>query len=169
MDLFEAIQDHDKRISELIRKCKNIDIKNDEGQTLLHIAVGYENLDATRALISEGINVNASDSDGLTSLHYIAENRNSTISSTYANMLLEAGAQLSIANKHENTPLWTAVFNARGIYSLVNLFIRYGGLQFAETKNKYGRSPLDFARQISDERLVQILMGKESPEAIQET
>lgn len=160
MDLFEAIEDRDKRLPELLQKCKNIDIKNEVGQSLLHIAVGCENLDATKTLISEGINVNSLDSDGKTPLHYVAENRNSTIAPTFAKVLLDAGGKLSIADRHGNTPLWTAVFNAKGkYYSLVKTFINYGGLQFVETKNKYGKSPLDFARQISDDHLIQILSG----------
>jgi ankyrin repeat protein len=54
-----------------------------------------------------------------------------------------------------NQALWTAVFNAKGNYTVVEAFLKFK--QDVEHKNKYGKSPLDFAKQITDQFLIKIL------------
>lgn len=53
--------------------------------------------------------------------------------------------------------LWTAVFNAKGKYNIVKILKESGADSFS--KNEAGRSPLDFAIQINDKDLCQILVG----------
>lgn len=157
MDIFESIRKNDERFPQLLEKCKDINIKDEDGQSLIHVAAANGNLHAARQLSSAGIDVNSVDSDGNTPLHYAAEYQNVSM----ADILLNAGGKLSIKDKHGNTPVWTAVFNARGNYSLVELFMRFDGFHYVDLKNMYGKSPVDFARQIGDTRMIQILTGSE--------
>lgn len=54
--------------------------------------------------------------------------------------------------------LWYAVFNANNDYRLVKLLVRYGA--DALSKNNAIRSPLDFAKQIKDTEMINILANK---------
>ncbi|WP_408007767.1 hypothetical protein [Rossellomorea aquimaris] len=56
-------------------------------------------------------------------------------------------------DKYGNSPLWTAVFNCKGrYYDMVKLLLQYN--PYSVTKNKAGRSPLDFAKQVGNEKLI---------------
>lgn len=71
--------------------------------------------------------------------------------------IIENGGKLEKKDCYGNTPLWYAVFNARGKYELIELFLQSGAN--SASKNNIGKSPLDFALQINDERLQRILQG----------
>jgi ankyrin repeat protein len=103
-------------------------------------------------LIRRHINVNQQDNDGMTPLHYAAVYSNHSL----AEKIVNAGGSLKIVDKHGNGPLWTAVFNARGSYSIVDLFLRRGA--DPHHKNNHGLSPLDFAKRIEDSVLMQRLL-----------
>ncbi len=135
----------------------HIDLRqtNESGQTLLHVAIASKQIDVAQQLVARGIEINAIDDQGQTALHYCAAYHLPTI----AQCILQQGGQLSIADRHGNTPLWAAVFNARGDYRLVQVLLEYGGGKFAEVKNRHGRSPLDFARQIGDTALAELLVN----------
>jgi ankyrin repeat protein len=102
-------------------------------------------------LLSRGINVNQRDKKGRTPLHYAAAHNRLSL----AKEIINKGGDINIADVHGNNALWTAVFNARGNYELVELFVEKGGDSL--TKNKYNRSPLDFANQINDKKLIELL------------
>ena len=54
--------------------------------------------------------------------------------------------------------MWTAVFNCKGkYYDIVELFMKYN--PDIHTKNNAGRSPLDFAIQVGNEKLIKMLKG----------
>src|SRR2546425_400829 len=63
--------------------------------------------DALRALIQQGVNVNAAEADGTTALHW-ASYRDDVES---ADLLIRAGAKVNAANDLGVTPLWTASLN----------------------------------------------------------
>jgi ankyrin len=63
--------------------------------------------DALRALLKEGVNVNATEADGATALHW-ASYRDDLES---ADLLIRAGANVNAANDLGATPLWTASLN----------------------------------------------------------
>ncbi|MBF0548529.1 MAG: ankyrin repeat domain-containing protein [Candidatus Riflebacteria bacterium] len=151
MDIFQLIrsQDNDRFFSLL--KTIDLNIRNEFGQNLLHEAIACANTLAGVELIKCGINVNSQDSQGLTPLHFAASYRNQVL----AKLILEHGGDLLIVDNHGNNPLWTAVFNARGNYEIVEMLTKSGGDAFQ--KNKHSKSPLDFAKQIGDLTLVALL------------
>ena len=123
-------------------------------RNLLHVAIAYRKPHHARELILCGIDINWHDANGETPLHYAAiHNQLET-----ARLILEHGGNLSLTDKHGNTPLWCAAFNARGNYETVTLFLQKGAE--ANNKNKHGRSPLDFAQQIEDRKLIDMLSTK---------
>ena len=67
---------------------------------------------------------------------------------------------INIIDYYGNNPLWYAVFNANDDYCLVKLLVKYGA--DALSKNNAMRSPLDFAKQIEDTEMINILTDKKS-------
>lgn len=127
----------------------DIDCCNEYKQNLLQEAIAASKNDIAKDLINRDID--NQDSNGQTPLHYCAQYLNIEI----ARLLLSKSADINIEDAYGNNPLWTAVFNARGDYRMVELFIEYNANIYH--LNKAGRSPLDFAKQIDDTKLVQIL------------
>ena len=75
-----------------------INIRNHEGQTLLHYASARHNLWIAKYLLHHGADVNAQDNHGNTPLHYAG----------YKDMrdeLLKHGADFSLANHDGQTPI----------------------------------------------------------------
>lgn len=126
--------------------------KNENGSGLLHVAISGEKFDVAMFLINHGIDVNLTNGDGQTVLHLIATKQNIEI----AKALLERGADISIRDRHGNNPMWTAVFNCKGkYYDMVELFWKFQ--PDVMTKNRAGKSPLDFAIQVRNERLIKMM------------
>jgi len=149
--IFQEIRLNDnERLLEILPSI-DVNIKNKYGQSLLHEAAAYKNLTSALELLKYEIDLNAQDKQGLTPLHYCAENGSTTL----AHAILEKGASLKIEDIHKNELLWTATFNARGNYETVILFMTHGA--DPNHTNKYGKSPIDFANQINDSKLQDIL------------
>lgn len=128
--------------------------KDSDGSRLLHCAICGRKFDIALFLIENGIDVNMTNSTGQTALHLISENPN-----LVANALLVKGGDINIRDKYGNNSLWTAVFNCEGEnFDMIKLYIKYN--PDVSTKNKAGRSPLDFARLVGKEKLVNILQNR---------
>jgi uncharacterized protein len=128
-------------------------LTNEEGQGLLHEAVAYGRLDIGKSLIKEGIEIDHQDKEGRTPLHYAAIHRNPD----FARMLVENGTSPNLIDKHGNGPLWAAVFNAKGSYGVVKTLMKVGA--DPNHRNNHKKSPLDFASQIKDAALLEILQN----------
>lgn len=129
----------------------DIDTRNGHGQSLLHKAVAYGKNEIAIDLLDRGIDVNLQDENGQTALHFIGFHPNTVLT----RRIIEKGGNLELRDSYGNTPLWYAVVNARGQYELVELFVKYH--PDPTLKNNAGRSPIDFAVQIGDETLLDIL------------
>ncbi|EAY12368.1 hypothetical protein TVAG_246000 [Trichomonas vaginalis G3] len=82
----------------------NINEKNEDGKTALHIAAFYNNIEAVEALISYGANVNEKDNYGKTALHSAAYyNCKET-----AEVLISHGANINEKDEDGETALQTA-------------------------------------------------------------
>ncbi len=155
VDYFQAVRRDGSAAIQLLATIGDINVRNEEGENLLHVAIAYGNQAAASFLIQRGIDVNAQDSKGQTPLHSAADYQKSDVTE----QILAAGGDMGIADIHGNTALWNAVFNARGKYECVDSLAKHGAARFANRKNRHGRSPLDFAQQIGDEHLVKLIGG----------
>jgi ankyrin repeat protein len=79
-----------------------------DGRPPLLDAAKNGNIDALRALVQKGADVNAAAADGTTALHW-ASYRDDVAS---ADLLIRAGAAVDAANDLGATPLWTASLNS---------------------------------------------------------
>ncbi|MFY8188123.1 MAG: ankyrin repeat domain-containing protein [Flavobacterium sp.] len=153
-NIFQIIRDksYDTFFSSITNS--NINIVNENKQNLLQESISFENYLTANFLIENDIDLNHQDSNGKTSLHYCASFNNYSI----AEKILAKNGNINICDSFGNNPLWVAVFSARGEYGLVKLFLQYGA--DINSKNKNNKSPLDFAMQISDELLINILVRR---------
>jgi len=150
MDLFQIIRRGDLGQFKSSSHGVDLDVVNEFGQTPLHEAVVW-NPDIGRELIKRGVNVNARDNNGQTPLHYAVIHRKAAM----AREILDHGGDVAVKDKYGNGPLWNAVFHAKGDYRLVEMLLSRGA--DPNNKNNSQKSPLDFARTIKDQRLIELL------------
>ncbi len=98
------------RVNALLDQGRDIEEKDERNLSILHYAVGNEQLELVRRLIAMGARLNEADNPFGAPLH-IAIQHNKTNNIT--NMLLEAGADLSTPSREGETPLTTAMVYGR--------------------------------------------------------
>ncbi|NYF55778.1 ankyrin repeat domain-containing protein [Micromonospora purpureochromogenes] len=96
-----------------------------------------------RALIEHGVEVNASDANGWTPLHFAAQAQSAPVAAE----LLAAGATVSL-DEHGNTPLWRAVFNHRTEPAALRTLLAAGA--DPDRDNVHGVSPRALAERIAN-------------------
>jgi uncharacterized protein len=136
----------------LVRQA-GLEVLDGESRTPLCNAAIVGNLEILSWLISEGANVNHQERNGLSALHFAVQNRHPDL----ILCLLQSGALIDIPDRYGNSPLWRAVFDARGKYDIVSLLVSKGAK--TTSRNTSGRSPLDFAKQIGDDILITMLQN----------
>jgi ankyrin repeat protein len=157
IDYFQVVRRDGPAAIPMLSAIADINLRNADGENLLHTAIAYGNHAAAIALIQRGIDVNAQDRRGQTPLHYAAALGDAEV----ARAILENAGDLAIVDSHANSAMWTATFCAKGTYTLVELLVQFGGGRAAALKNRHGRSAIDFARQIGDEKLLKLLDGSQ--------
>ena len=71
--LWDAIENSDyDRVVTLVESGANINAKNDDGESPLHFAAMYGNVQITRFLLSTGADIRIVDDEGNTPLHWAA-------------------------------------------------------------------------------------------------
>jgi ankyrin repeat protein len=78
-----------------------------ESRLTLIDTVKIQDIAKVRALLAQHTNVNATDADGSTALHWAAQRDNAEI----ARLLIAAGANVKAATRYNITPLWLACGN----------------------------------------------------------
>ncbi len=150
--IFQAVRlNNTDQYNELILLV-DINILNEYNQNLLQEAIANSRTRIGFDLIERGIEVNHKDSKGQTSLHYCGAYKNWELAAS----ILFNGGDPNIRDVYGNNAVWTSVFNARGNYELVKLMVVNSG--DIVSKNTSNRSALDFARQINDQKLLDILV-----------
>ncbi len=120
-------------------------------RTALHDAATHGDAKALTAAISSGAPINAIDYQGHTALALAAINQN--VAAT--RLLLDAGADTEITNRHGNTALWAAVFNSLGDHTIVRLLLTAGAN--SDHANAAGRTPRDLAAMIANYDVMEFL------------
>ena len=151
--VFQAVRLNDIAIYNELILFTDVNILNENNQNLLQEALAFGNTLIGMDLIQRGIDVNHRDRYGQTPLHYCGLYKNPDITKA---VLVNRGNP-NIKDIYGNNALWTSVFNARGNYEIVKMLVENGG--DVMSKNASNRSPLDFARQINDQRLIEILVN----------
>ena len=108
--------------------------------------------EALRALLKEGVDVNAAEADGTTALHW-ASYRDDLES---ADLLIRAGAKVNAANDLGATPLWTASLN--GSAAMVRRLLQAGANP--NLALLLGETPLMVASRSGNPDVVEQLIAK---------
>jgi len=112
-------------------------------------AMRHDNAEVRR-LLEAGFDVNASQSDGATALHWAAYHRDASL----AELLLDAGVDPSIANRNGSTPLWLA--SNQGDVDVINVLLKAGA--DANEELPLGRRPLMLAARSGVEEAARVLL-----------
>ncbi len=130
-----------------------IHAKNPDGASLLRIAIAYGSEPIALDLVQRRIEIDQPDRNGATEI----QNALNKGFWNLARRLLENGASVAHRDDFGNNAVWYAVTHPKPDYDLVKLLIQNGS--DIEGKNQAGRSPLDFAKEIGDSQMVEILEG----------
>ena len=140
-------------------KAAGAPVGNHDNVTLLYLAVARNHEALTRLLLDRGADCNASTDTGYTALHFAARLGHPAI----IELLLAKGADLEARTReHQETPLHLAV-SSKGLMTLryqekvVRLLVQNGADTSA--KDRYGRTPLSFARTRQDSSVSEILFA----------
>ena len=129
----------------------DINIKNENGASLLRIAVAYGSEDIALDLIARGIDIDQRDRKGTTEL----QNALLVNLPKVAYQLIAQGADLHHRDHYGNNALWYASTHPKRDLELVRLLVEKGSDII--TQNAAGRSPIDAAQERGDELLLEIL------------
>jgi ankyrin repeat protein len=105
-----------------------------------------------RRLIQSGADVNATQADGATALHWAAYHGDASL----ASLLLDAGADVAAANRNGSTPMWLAA--SRGDAAVIKALLDKGA--DADEELPLGRRPLMLAARSGNEEAVRALLAK---------
>ncbi|WP_375603618.1 ankyrin repeat domain-containing protein [Wolbachia endosymbiont of Anurida maritima] len=110
---------------------KDVNVKNDKGNTPLHLAVEEGNLEAVKHLIEKGADLNAPDKHGWTPLYYAVYSGNIDV----VRFLIDQGADYNITD-NEGTPVYYAF--QYGHVRIVKYFVEEKSIDPMAPINEYG-------------------------------
>src|SRR5688572_23468092 len=151
MNIFARIMARDfTAYTELIEETA-LDLKDEDGASMLRIAIAFGSEDIALDLISRGIEIDQKDRSGTTEIQnaFVKGMNRAGLA------LLERGANIHHFNNYGNNALWYAATHPRPDYEIVSLLVEKGSDIL--TKNSAGRSVLDAARERNDTKLIEIL------------
>jgi ankyrin repeat protein len=98
-------------IDDLVKQGLDPNSKNEQGDTLLHVAVEYTALDIIYYLIEKGALTNVRNKHGYSPLHYAAGLKH-WMAATIVDVLIKNNAFVDIPNNQGIPPLFYAVYNS---------------------------------------------------------
>ena len=133
-------------LSDLLKLGANPNLQNNIGETPLYLCVDIDNFEAITILLQNNADCNIPKKDGTTPLHF-AKKKNKE---KFIKILLEHGANPNLINKlYSQTALHLAVKNK--LNEDIILLFKKSGADFFEIKDKYGKTPYDYAKELYDE------------------
>lgn len=149
--LRRLVEDGEEGSIRTVIKNHGIDAYDGDKRTALIWSSFFGKVDLLKWLIKYGANPNYQDRTGYSGLHFCGQEQNIEI----ATILLDNGADPNIKDEHGNSPLWTALFNAKGNFKTVKLLRFYDA--DPEPKNLHGRSPNDMAKTIYGKEIDELI------------
>jgi uncharacterized protein len=138
---FEIQNLENEKVKDVINEI-GVDSVDEFGRTALIWASFAENMELITWLMEKRANINHQDKNGYSALHFAAQERR--IKAT--EYLLLNGAEKEINDIHQNTPLWTAIFNAKKDLSVVELFLKNNAN--LDNINLLNRTPREMAEKM---------------------
>lgn len=142
-----------------------IDVDTKDTNTMLHYAVGNGSIEAANELIKLGADIDNTNANFKTSLHYVIENNSNKLLES-VNLLLSKNANPNIQDKNGNTALHLAVINAHNSkeYSkyieVINALIKYNAnVNILNNKNQLA---LNISVSNNDTEISNILINAKS-------
>ena len=154
-----AVETNRLELIDIIRK--NIDCKNKNGATGLHMAAEAGKLDCVKILIEKGLSTEDKQNDGETPLHLASKN-NHLASVEY---LLKMKADIEAVDKDQHTPLHLA--SVCGHIQIAQLLISKGAN--LEVTDKDGSVPLHFASKNGHLETIIELLDKGSEKEVKDS
>ena len=139
-------------MEKLLRKGVDIQTRDEEKCTALHLAAKHEREAAVRLLLFKGADVHAMNEDGKTALQHASGRDNELI----IRLLLEKEADVNSVYLHGSPALVSAV--TKGYESIVRLLLEKG--VDIESKNRDGDTALILAAGSGEEAIVRLLLEK---------
>lgn len=143
-----------KRIESLISNGADVNSKNKDGLTPLHVAAVRGQLAVVDFLINNSADVNTKTKDGQTLLHHVAREGHFRV----VELLIDSGSDLNTKDNAGRTPLNCALRWRK--YDVAKLLVRRGA--DVNTKDGTGITPLHYASSSEDSNLVKLLISKGS-------
>lgn len=142
LHIVACLEQHPETLEALCHKIKDINIKNQNGETPLHIAAENDNIEGVRILLNAEADVEAQDRKGATPLFHAASVRFERQSKRgILNLLIERGAKVNARNTALGTPLITAA--SKGLEGTVESLLEAGAE--IDAQNKDGQTALHAA------------------------
>ncbi|WP_168194289.1 ankyrin repeat domain-containing protein [Thermodesulfobacterium sp. TA1] len=99
---------------------KDVNVRDDNGKTLLHYAAREGDLNMVKILLAKGADINAKDKDGRTPLHdAIAYN---FMNEDFIIFLIENGADFNLKDNRGEIPLYGLAFGERDYKKIIEIF-----------------------------------------------
>ncbi|WP_264735341.1 ankyrin repeat domain-containing protein [Wolbachia endosymbiont (group A) of Rhinocyllus conicus] len=128
----------------LISKGANVNVKDNNDDTPLHLAVGY--LDVVKYLISKGANINAKCKAGKTTLDIATYQKRGDVVEYLKQTQLDLDKELLIAVKSGD------------LNKVIGLFNRGANIN---AENEYGKKPIHIAAESDYKNIIEFLLSKE--------
>jgi len=139
-------------VAALIGHGAQVNVRDKDGRTPLHGAVGSGDEDVATLLVASGADVNAADNNGRTPLHAAARRGSTDV----VRLLIDSGAKVDARDNKGSTPLHAATVGTRD--DLIELLLAKGA--DINGADKDGRTPVEYAAQGGNFHCVQFLASK---------